>query len=135
MISKKYLKSLIIRILISIVLFLALSIFTRYSNKNLLLFKNHVYDQSFNFSKVSQIYQKLFGQALPAKTATLASSNKISYTKSSSYHDGALLEGVNTIYPFKSGIVVFIGNKDNYGNTIIIQTVDKVILLIVFLFY
>src|SRR5574344_2424918 len=92
MISKKYLKSLIIRILISIVLFLALSIFTRYSNKNLLLFKNHVYDQSFNFSKVSQIYQKLFGQALPAKTATLASSNKISYTKSSSYHDGALLE-------------------------------------------
>ena len=48
--EKRYIKSFFIKVLICIVLFLITSIFVNYSDSNLLLFKNHVYDKSFNFS-------------------------------------------------------------------------------------
>ena len=37
-----------------------------------------------------------------------------------------MLNDINNIYPFKSGIVVFIGEKEDYGNTVIIQGMDGI---------
>ena len=47
-------------------------------------------------------------------------------TSYNAYKDGAKVNDVNVIYPFKSGIVVFIGEKEEYGNTVIIQGMDGV---------
>lgn len=126
--KKKYIKSLFVRILISIILFLALSIFVNYSNDNLLLFKNHVYDTSFKFTKISKLYKKYFGNLVstPSPEEVLSVSKEISYTSYNSYLDGVKLNDVSSVYPFKSGIVVFIGEKDGYGNTIIIQGMDGI---------
>ena len=126
LISKKYLKSLSARILISIIAFLLISIFINYSDKNLLFFKKHIYDNTFNFSKFNGVYKKIFGSPLPEPDAALVSGDKIIYDEIKPFHDGAELKGVDNIYPFKSGIVVFIGEKEIYGNTIIIQGMDGI---------
>lgn len=124
--NKKYIKSLLIRVLISIALFLALSIFVNYSNKNLLLFKNHVYDTSFNFSKFTKVYNKYFGKVLPEAKTIAVNSKKNTYKEVNVYKDGVALSGVDTVYPYKSGIVVFAGEKEEYGNTVIIQGMDGI---------
>lgn len=125
--NKEYIKSLIIRVLISIILFLGISIFVKISDKNLLLFKNNVYDKSFKFSKISSLYNKYFGDVLPPVKESVVSANKtINYKEVNTYKDGAVLTGVDAVYPYKSGIVVFVGEKEDYGNTIIIQGMDGI---------
>ena len=124
--NKKYVKNLFIRVLLSVILFLVLSIFLNYSDKNILFFKKNFYDKSFNFSGFTKIYQKYFGKALPEAGTLAVNKNNLSYTELNKYHDGVKLAGVGTISPFKSGIVVFIGEKENYGNTVIIQGMDGI---------
>lgn len=123
-----YIKSLFIRILISIILFLGISIFVNSSDKNLLLFKNNVYDTSFKFTKVSNWYNKYFGNILqkPSPENVVTVNKELTYTSYNEYKDGARLDGVSIVYPLKSGIVVFIGEKEEYGNTIIIQGMDGI---------
>jgi len=123
---RKYVKNLFVRVLLSIILFLALSLFVNYSDENLLFFKKNVYDRTFSFSAFSKFYQKYFGKALPMASELLVSKEVINYTIASSYHDGAELSGVKAVLPFKSGIVVYIGEKENYGKTIIIQGMDGI---------
>ena len=124
--KKKYLKLLLIRVLVSIILFLALSIFVNYSSKNLLLFKNNVYDKSFKFSKINKLYNTYFGKPVISQDKTIIASKEINYTSANSFKDGAVLNGVDTIYPYKSGIVVFVGDKDDYGSTVIIEGMDGI---------
>ncbi|MDD4188244.1 MAG: M23 family metallopeptidase [Bacilli bacterium] len=126
MIHKKYIKSLLIRILLSIIIFLALSIFVNYSDNNLLFFKKNVYDKSLNFSNFTKIYNKYFGKVLPEAEDLVVNKSTLTYSDVNAYHNGAVLSDVKSVSPFKSGIVVFIGEKDNYGNTIIIQGMDGI---------
>ena len=126
--KKIYIKSLFIRVLVSIILFLAVSIFVNYSDKNLLLFKNNIYDKTFKFNKISALYKKYFGSVVnkPSPSEVLTVNKEINYNEYNSYKDGVKLSGVGAIYPYKSGIVVFIGEKEDYGNTIIIQGMDGI---------
>ena len=123
--KKKYFKSLIRRILISIILFLGISIFVNYSDHNLLLFKNNVYDKTLKFNKINNLYQKVFGKIIP-KSKVISVNKEFNYNSHNTYLDGGKLTGVNIVYPFKSGIVVYIGEKDGYGNTIIIEGMDGI---------
>ena len=124
--NKKYVKDLAIRCLCSIILFLLISVFVNYSNKNLLTFKKYAYDQNLKFTKITKLYNKYFGKVLKEVKETPVSDTRITYSESSSYKDGAKLSDVSVVYPYKSGIVVFIGEKEEYGNTIIIQGMDGV---------
>ena len=104
----------------SIILFLLISVFVNYSNKNLLVFKKYAYDQNLKFTKITKLYNKYFGKVLKEVKETPVSDTKITYTDVSSYKDGAKLSEVGAIYPYKSG------DKDEYGKTIIIQGMDGV---------
>ncbi len=126
LIQKKYIKSLFVRVLISIILFLILSIFVNYSDENLLFIKKNFYDKTFNFSGFTKLYNKYFGAILPEANDLVVNKNELNYTEVNTFHNGASLSGVETVSPFKSGIVVFIGEKENYGNTIIIQGMDGI---------
>ena len=53
-------------------------------------------------------------------------SKELNYIDYNAYMDGAKLNGVSLVYPFKSGIVVFVGEKENFGNTVIIQGMDGI---------
>ena len=110
----------------SIILFLLISVFVNYSNKNLLVFRKYAYDQNLKFTKITKLYNKYFGKVLKEVKETPVSDTKITYTDVSSYKDGAKLTIGGAVYPYKSGIVVFIGDKEEYGKTIIIQGMDGV---------
>ena len=62
--KKKYIKSLFIRVLLSILLFLVVGILINRSDKFLLFYKNNVYDKNLKFSKLSTAINKIFGKTL-----------------------------------------------------------------------
>ena len=124
--NKKYIKGLLIRGLLALILFLSLSIYLNYNDQNVLFFKRNFYDKALNFSTFNNLYQRWFGSPLPDPDTLAVSNNIMGYTEVNSFHDGAALKGVNTVTPFKSGIVVFVGEKDHFGHTIIIQGMDGI---------
>ena len=93
----------------------------------MLLYKKEIFDKNFPFTKVKKEYEKLFGTPLPVKkeTMTVFKDNLI-YKESRPYFDGTsfTVNNKSLVNNLTSGVVVFIGNKDNYGNTVIIQGVD-----------
>ena len=128
-ISKKNINKLITKFMIAIIFFLISIIFTNYSDKNLLLYKEYVFTESLPFTKIKGWYENLFGEVLPAQDNTQTVFNgKLIYKDISDYYDGEkLLVSKNTLVNnITSGVVVFSGEKDNYGNTVIIQGIDGV---------
>lgn len=127
----KYLKGLISRILITIILVLGSIIYTNISNDNKKLYKKYVLENSLSFTKINNLYNDLFGEIdflKKNKSDSTPVFNNISYTSIENYKNGVKLN-VNTnetISVITSGIVVFIGEKEELGNTIIIQGNDGV---------
>lgn len=128
-ISKKNINKLITKFMIAIIFFLISIIFTNYSDKNLLLYKEYVFTESLPFTKIKGWYEDLFGEVLPTQDNSQTVFNgKLVYKDISEYYDGEkLLVSKNTLVNnITSGVVVFSGEKDNYGNTVIIQGIDGV---------
>ena len=126
----KYLKNLISRVLLSIIFILGSVIFTNLSQNNKELYQKVVLEDSLEFRKINEWYQGLFGNVdiIKKDDSTAVFFNTINYTTLEKYKNGVKLkvnpgEIINVI---TSGIVVFMGEKDNLGNTIIIQGNDGV---------
>ena len=133
--KNKYFKSFMYKLLITTVLVLAVLILTKSSDKFKAIIKQNVYDKNFSFAKVNDIYTKYLGSALPFKDlkifkeeVTPTFDEKLKYTEASKYNDGVKLTVENNyLVPIQeSGLVVFSGEKDGYGNIVIIQQVDGV---------
>ena len=123
------LKPIISKFLIAIIFFLASIIFTNMSESNMLLYKEYVLTESLPFTKIKGWYEELFGEVLPdSKNNQMVFDGKLLYKDIKDYYDGEQLTLNNNtlINNITSGIVVFIGEKDNYNNTVIIQGVDGV---------
>ncbi len=93
-------------------------------------FYNVVYEEQLEFTKLKNVYQKYLGKFLPEQltspTTKQVFQEKLTYEKKEKYQDGYQLK-VNDSYlvpALKSGMVVFIGKKDKYNNTVIVQQVD-----------
>jgi len=110
------------------------TLITLKSNPNL---RNEVYKKVFqnnmSFAKINEVYKKYFGSSLPladnvTASTELVSSTKIEYSDISKYKDGAKLTvKENYVVPaLDSGLIIFAGKKDDYGNTIIVQRPDNV---------
>lgn len=92
----------------------------------------NVFHTNFSFAKINKTYEKYFGNIFPlsainSKTKPVFQ-EKLVYKAKEAYKEGVKLTvDTNYLVPvIESGIVVFIGNKDNYGNTIIIQQVNGI---------
>lgn len=132
LVLKRGIKNFISRLLIVTIIFLSCLILIR-SNKS---FKNnlikYVYEDSFKFTKLKNIYEKYFGKILsidkvaPKEEAVF--NEKLEYSKTNVYNDGAVLTvSDNYMVPtLESGIVVFMGEKEGYGSTVIIEQVDGI---------
>ena len=103
-----------IKLLICIVITLIILILIKSSSN----FKNAFYKQVFS-NNIS--FTKL------VKEETVFN-EKLTYESIEEYLDGVKLNiGSNYLVPInESGIVVFIGPKENYGNTVIIQRIDGI---------
>ena len=132
LVLKKSIKNFISRCLIVIILFLLTLILIKdnVSLKNYII--KYVYEDNFEFTKLRSIYEKYFGKILSvdkiAPTDEKVFNEKISYNKSNVYKDGVVLSvDENYMVPtIESGIVVFIGEKEGYGNTVIIEQVNGI---------
>ena len=127
----KYFKNLISRILLTIIFVLGSIIFTNLNPKNKELYQKYVLEDSLKFTTINNYYQKLFGQVdLTSKkpSTTPAFSSSLNYSEIIPYKNGFKLtvNAQELINALASGIVVFIGDKDDLGNTIIIQGNDGV---------
>lgn len=128
--NMKYIKGLISRTLIAIIFVLGSIIFTNISDKNKELYQKYVLKDSLEFTKINELYQSLFGSVditNKDNDAEVVFGN-ITYTNIEPFKNGAKLTvGMNEVVNvITSGIVVFIGEKDDLGNTIIIQGNDGV---------
>lgn len=123
------LKPLLSKFLLAVIFFLSSIIFTNMSDKNLLLYKEYVLSESLPFTKIKGIYENLFGEVLPKdENVQTVFDGKLVYKNIDNYLDGEVLT-VNTntlINNIKGGIVVYSGEKEGYGNTVIIQGIDGV---------
>lgn len=123
-----YLKGLISRILLAIILVLGSIIFTNIDAKNKELYKKYVLEDSLAFNKIKQIYEKFLGKVDIIKNKEQTVFNNINYSNIEPFKNGVKLKVKenSAINILTSGIVVFIGEKDDLGNTVIIQGNDGV---------
>lgn len=129
--KNSYISKLFSRVLISVILFLCSMIYINHNDKNKDLFKKYAFEQNFNFSYFTDKYNKYLGGVMPnieTPNDTLVFNENIAYKNIDNYQNGFALEVENNyLVPIlKSGIIVFVGEKENYGNTIIVQGIDGV---------
>lgn len=123
---KIYLSKTLITIIITLILLILMKSSSTFKNS----FYKYVYDTNFSFTKVSNLYNKYFGSILeiPTFKEQTVFNEKIDYKEKEKYYDGVKLK-IDKNYLVssqESGIVVFIGNKENYGNVIIIEQVNGI---------
>lgn len=128
----KYLRSLILRSLTVIVIFLLLAIVCK-SNQN---YKNiivtNLYEKNISFTKIKNLYTKYLGGIVPldkvTEDVTPVFNEQLEYTNDTIFYDGVKLEVIDKyLVPIiEEGMVVYIGEKENYGNVIIIEGIDGI---------
>lgn len=120
------------KLLISVIILL-IGLITLKANPNLRnTFYRKVFQNNLKFAKIDELYKKYFGSSLPLtgneNSLALVSAQKIEYEKEEKYKDGVKLK-VSKDYAIpviKSGIVIFAGEKEGYGKTIIVEDADGV---------
>ena len=125
--KKRIINKYLTRFMLAIIFFLASIIFTNISDTNLLLYKEYVLTESLPFTKIKNWYEELFGSVLPKSENTqTVMSGKLVYKEITDYLDGEVLtvNAKSLVNALASGVVVYSGEKEGYGNTVIIQGVD-----------
>ena len=123
----KFISKLLISIVVTLIALILIKSSTGFKNS----FYKYTYASNISFAKFNELYKKYIGNSniLNKMGSTNAVfSEKLTYKSISEYKDGAKLEVGNnySVSAQKSGIVVFIGEKEGYNNTIIIQRIDGI---------
>ena len=127
----KKLRRYITKILISVIFLLVSIIYIKLSDNNKKLYESTFLENSISFIKINDWYQKYFGSIVPVPNIeddTYVFNEDLTYKNIENYLNGSLVT-VNNDYvvpTLESGIVVFIGEKENYNKTVIVQGVDGV---------
>lgn len=96
------------------------------------LFHDKVLSVNFNFAFFNEVYEKYLGGVLPFSDFLPSSApvfnEKLVYSDSKPYLDGVSLSiGDDYMVPsLDTGLVIFVGEKEGYGKTIIVQGTDGV---------
>ena len=129
--SNNFFKKIILRILVTTIIALILLISFKINSGFKKTFYHYVYEENFPFSVVKNFLQDKFGTSLTFDklvTEEEVFNEKLSYKDKSLYHDGVKLT-VSSEYmipSFESGIVVYIGQKENYKQVVIVQQMNGV---------
>lgn len=127
--KNNYIGKLFTRTLISVILVLLCAIFINISDKNLIMFKDYLFNDTLAFTKINELYTKYFGSIVPQEIASTIPvfDNGKNYTNIEKMDNSFKVSlNSNTFSFLEGGIVVFIGEKDGLGKTIIVQGNDGV---------
>ena len=127
----KYLKTLITRVLLSIIIVISVAIFIKIDSNNMMIIEDYVFNDSLKFTKINSWYQDNFGELIPNvnnDVIPVFSSGDLLKNEYTKYLDGVKItvDKNSPISLINGGIVVFIGEKSSYGNTLIIQGNDGI---------
>lgn len=128
----KYLRSLILRSLTVIVIFLLLAIACKSNKEFKDVIVNNLYEKNISFAKIKKLYTQYLGGIVPLDKVSPDTSpvfnEQLEYTSDSIFYDGVKLEVIDKylVPVIEEGMVVYIGEKENYGNVIIIEGIDGV---------
>ena len=97
------------------------------------IFYEQIYQKNISFPVINNWYQNKFGSPIPfsnlleEKTEAVFQ-EKITYSSKEEYEDGVKLTVTsNYLVPsMETGMVIFVGEKENYGNTVIIEQVNGI---------
>ena len=118
------------QLLLSIIFFLISLIVLKSNDSFKEKYQNLLFNDSYSYTKLYNLYQKYFGEVIPVDTVTTTtvSNETLTYLSKENYYDGYQFT-LTESYPIpalNSGIIVYLGDKDNYGNTCIIEGIDGV---------
>lgn len=128
----KYLRNLIYRVLLVIVIFLSLAIISKSNSKYKDIIVSNLYEKNISFVKIKNFYNRYLGGIVPLdkidNSVSSVFKENLEYLDESIYYDGVKLEVSNNyLVPILSeGMVVYIGEKENYGNVVIIEGIDGI---------
>ena len=125
-----YIKNVFIRIMITFIILLTLGILYR-NNYMKDKIKEYLFSDNISFVKINNIYDKYLGGIVPLKNTTSTEkvfNEEMKYDNISIYKDGVVLDVAESylVPVLREGMVVFIGKKEEYGYTIIIEDLDGI---------
>ena len=132
LVLKKRIKQQMTKILLLIILFLIGMITIKQNPEIKTSIEKNIYEKSFKFTPIKKIYTKYFGNIFSFQNISQeikpVFNEQITYTTISKYKDGVALEVTEDymLPAIESGIVVYIGNKAEYGNTVIIEQINGI---------
>lgn len=130
--QNNFLKNFVSRVLISLIIFMVLLITIKANPKLKNKINNVLYENNISFAKFNDWYKSKFGNIIPLDNTfpkeEQVFNEKLSYSKKSTYKDGVKLTvDSNYLVPIiESGVVVFIGEKEGYGNVVIVQQINGI---------
>lgn len=124
-------KKIVNKFLIFLILSLTTLIISKYNSDFRDKIYYYLYEDNLSFMKIKQFYNKYLGGIYffdNKPTTYMTFNSKLSYTNLEKYNDGIKLTVTdNYLVPnLETGIVTFVGLKEDYGNTIIIQTTNNI---------
>lgn len=129
--KKSYFISFFNKILISFIIVITCLIFMKTNSSFKSFIEKEVYQDNISFAYLNNLYNKYFGKVLPSyknEEVEAVFNEKLEYNNYNLYKDGYKLEVSNSyLVPIiESGIVVFMGNIEDYGDVVIIEGIDGV---------
>lgn len=127
--NNKKSNNFITKVLLSIILCFLSLIYIKSDNKNYDNYKKLFFDNTFSFSKSNNILNKYIDKKLlgviTEDNSLMVFNDNIEHSREK-FENGIKFKYSNLtpVNSIESGIVVFIGEKEKLGNTIIIQGVD-----------
>ncbi len=122
-----FIRNFISKVLISLIIFILFLIGNKISINFKSSFYDKVYGTTFSFATINNWYKNNFGDIFPIENilpnAVEVFSEKLSYESANVYKDGVALKVSNQyLVPLlNNGIVIYIGEKEGYGKTLIVQ--------------
>lgn len=126
-------KKIFLKGFICVIVFLLLGIFCKKNTDYRDIVKYRLYEDNISFLYFENIYNKYLGGIFPIEGIfdggiRAVFNEELSFYSSIPYYDGLMLDvGNNYLIPsLEKGIVVYIGEKDKYGNVVIINGEDSI---------
>ena len=130
LVLKKKFKILLTKIMITIIIFLiGLITIKKYPNTKNYIIEN-IYEKSIKFTKTRELYDKYIGNIVPIEKVIIEEkpvfNEKLTYKHHQIYKNGVELTVENNYLVPALEVVVFIGEKSDYGTTIIIEQTNGI---------
>ena len=125
---KKHIRIFVTKILITTIVTLILLIGFKMNLDFKNNFNKYVYNTSLPFTDFKELYDKYFLGNNDKNETKEVFNEELVYSDKNVYEDGVKLtvESNYLVKALDSGIVVFIGDKDKYGKTVIVQQMNGV---------